>query len=72
MSTESKVVILLLLLLSTMIVIDEFTTSKLTPEELKEQQLSNQCRSRVRGSRPACWSNLDWESYCSRVQCKSK
>mgnify|MGYP001187916829 FL=1 len=28
------------------------------------------CYSKVRGSRPACWSEADWIVYCERVQCK--
>ena len=30
------------------------------------------CYSKVRGSRPACWSEGDWAIYCQRVQCKTR
>ena len=30
------------------------------------------CYSKIRGSRPACWSEGDWEVFCERVQCKQQ
>mgnify|MGYP001269457948 CR=1 FL=1 len=32
----------------------------------------NNCYSKVRGSRPACWSEADWIVYCKYVQCKQQ
>ena len=28
------------------------------------------CSSKVRGSRPACWSEGDWAVFCEKVECK--
>ncbi len=30
------------------------------------------CYSKIRGSRPACWSEADWTVFCERVQCKQQ
>ena len=30
------------------------------------------CYSKIRGSRPACWSEGDWKVFCERVQCKQQ
>ena len=28
------------------------------------------CYSKVRGSRPSCWNESDWEAFCKYVECK--
>ena len=30
------------------------------------------CYSKIRGSRPACWTEADWIEFCKRVQCKQR
>ena len=35
-----------------------------------EQQYAEFCRSKSSGSAPRCWSQRDWEVFCSKVQCK--
>jgi hypothetical protein len=42
----------------------------LTPEQIEKRSIHNTCISKVRGSKPACWTETDWKAYCSRVQCK--
>jgi len=44
--------------------------ANMTPEQLEKQAIQNTCISKVRGSKPACWTDLDWKAYCQRVQCK--
>jgi len=43
-----------------------------TPEQEAQQQYkaSNNCASKASGSSPRCWSEADWNVYCSRVRCK--
>lgn len=41
-----------------------------TPEEKITHQLRMECSSKVRGSRPHCWSEADWEAFCEHVECK--
>ena len=43
----------------------------LTPEQIEKRSTHKACTSKVRGSKPACWTELDWKVYCARVQCKS-
>lgn len=43
----------------------------LTPKQIEERSIHDACTSKVRGSKPSCWTELDWKAYCSRVQCKS-
>jgi len=43
----------------------------LTAEELAERKLREYCISKVRGSRPACWTAADWVAYCRHVECKT-
>ena len=54
-----------------------YTCSETSIEERKKFARENpveaaqkNCYSKVRGSRPACWSEADWIVYCERVQCK--
>jgi len=42
----------------------------MTPEQIEKQTIQNMCISKVRGSRPSCWTETDWKIYCQRVQCK--
>jgi hypothetical protein len=30
----------------------------------------DRCWTKNAGSRPACWTEADWEIYCQRVECK--
>ena len=30
------------------------------------------CHTRVRGSRPACWTEGDWIEFCKHVECKQR
>ena len=30
------------------------------------------CISKVRGSRPACWTEGDWIEFCKHVECKQR
>ena len=43
-----------------------------TPEEKarQEHRSSNNCYSKASGSSPRCWTEKDWQVYCSRVLCK--
>mgnify|MGYP003644778895 CR=1 FL=1 len=43
-----------------------------TPEQEEQIQykMINHCASRSSGSSPRCWSDADWDAYCSRVNCK--
>jgi hypothetical protein len=34
------------------------------------EHAKDQCWSKVRGGRPACWSEGDWIEFCKYVQCK--
>ena len=34
------------------------------------EHAKGQCYSKIRGSRPACWTEADWIIFCERVQCK--
>ena len=36
------------------------------------EHAKERCYSKIRGSRPACWSEADWVIYCERVQCKQR
>ena len=36
------------------------------------EHAKERCYSKIRGSRPACWSEGDWEVVCERVQCKQQ
>ena len=38
-------------------------------EENPVESAQKKCYSKVRGSRPACWSEADWIVYCERVKC---
>ena len=51
---------------------DDFEKRKQWAEHNPVDHAQDQCWSKVRGSRPACWSEGDWEIYCQRVQCKNK
>ena len=42
----------------------------LTPKQIEERSTHDACTSKVRGSKPSCWTELDWKAYCARVQCK--
>ena len=39
-------------------------------EQWQEHRASNNCASKASGSSPRCWSEADWQAYCSRVRCK--
>ena len=41
-------------------------------EQNPVEHAKEQCYSKAKGSRPACWSEGDWEVYCQRVQCKTR
>jgi len=38
-------------------------------KEKPVEYAQERCYSKVRGSRPACWSDADWKVFCSKVQC---
>ena len=43
-----------------------------TPEQEAERKYraSQNCASKASGSSPRCWTESDWQAYCSRVRCK--
>ena len=41
-------------------------------EENPVEAAQKNCYSKVRGSRPACWSEADWIVYCEHVECKQR
>ena len=48
-------------------------------EQRKKEEKENpveyakeRCYSKIRGSRPACWTEGDWIEFCKRVQCKQR
>ena len=38
----------------------------------EHNRYTGKCRNKVRGSRPECWDEKDWEVFCQHVQCKEK
>ncbi len=44
--------------------------ANMTPDEVEARKERSYCISKVRGSRPACWDERDWEAYCKYVECK--
>jgi hypothetical protein len=36
-------------------------------KEYKNHQPQTHCTSRVSGGRPSCWTDADWEDFCSRT-----
>ena len=36
------------------------------------EHAKERCYSKVRGSRPACWTEADWQIFCERVECKQR
>ena len=41
-------------------------------EENPIKYAKERCYSKIRGSRPACWTEADWKIYCERVECKRR
>ena len=41
-------------------------------EQNPVESAKDQCWSKVRGSRPACWSEGDWIEFCKHVECKQR
>ena len=42
-------------------------------QEAKENPVEfakERCYSKIRGSRPACWTEGDWIEFCKHVECK--
>ena len=42
-------------------------------KEAKENPVEyakERCYSKIRGSRPACWTEGDWIEFCKHVECK--
>ncbi len=53
-----------------MIFTDIQERDSLTAEQIELNEVHNQCISKVRGSRPACWTKRDWEIACEYFNCK--
>ncbi len=50
-------------------------SSEARKKEAKENPVEyakERCYSKIRGSRPACWTEGDWIEFCKRVQCKQR
>ena len=47
-----------------------YQESSVTKQEQEERFHRHSCSSKIRGSRPACWSKRDWEVFCKYVECK--
>ena len=41
-------------------------------KEKPVEYAKERCYSKIRGSRPACWTEGDWIEFCKRVQCKQR
>ena len=39
-------------------------------QEQVQPEAQHRCTSRVAGSRPHCWEEIDWKVFCQRVTCK--
>lgn len=48
-----------------------YMESKVTPQEKQLREERTRCISKSQGSRPACWTQRDWQEFCKHVQCKS-
>ena len=68
MHTQHKIILALLVLIGGFAA----CADQRTPEEIKQSQIRNRCRSKVYGSSPSCWNDNDWKAFCQRVQCKSQ
>ena len=68
MDTQYKIITTLLMLISLGCFFAACNKDR-TPEEKKLRQIETQCRSKVRGSTPACWNEHDWAAFCKHVQC---
>lgn len=56
-----------LIAIFTLIYLTDLKISK----EYQNRQPQTHCTSRVSGGRPSCWTDADWEEYCSRTKiCK--
>ena len=51
---------------------DDLEKRKQWKKQNPVQAAQERCGSKSAGSRPACWSDGDWEVYCQRVQCKTR
>jgi hypothetical protein len=49
---------------------DDLKERAINAKENPVEHAKDQCWSKVRGGRPACWSEGDWIEFCKHVQCK--
>ena len=51
---------------------EDFKKRQQWAKDTPVEAAKNNCVSKVRGSRPACWSDGDWEVFCQKVECKQR
>ena len=51
---------------------DDFEKRKQWADQNPVEHAKDQCWSKIRGARPACWREGDWIEFCKRVECKQR
>jgi hypothetical protein len=51
---------------------EDFKERQQWAEENPVEAAKKDCVSKVRGSRPACWTEGDWIEFCKHVECKQQ